>query len=57
MKYMNKAHKAKADKLRKGAKADKAKGPGKAGGPSLRNAAKQIRERKKAVKNQVNSAL
>jgi hypothetical protein len=57
MKYVNKAHKKKADKLRKKAKADKARGPEKAGGPSLRNAAKQIRERKKKIHNQVNSSF
>jgi len=57
MKYVNKKHKAKADKLKKKAKADKARGPEKAGGPSLRNAAKQIRERKKKIHNQVNSSF
>lgn len=54
---MTDAQKKKAERLKKGAKADRAKGPGKAGGPSLRNAAKQIRKRKNQMVNQVNSSF
>jgi len=54
---MTDAQKKKAKRVREGAKKDKARGTEKAGGPSLRNAAKQIRERKKKIHNQVNSSF